>query len=125
MQLIREARTSKVAGNFGVGKTVANLQKCVYWPKIQEQVARFIRGCMFCCTNKPSNRKQGQYHPLHVPTLPWESISMDFVGGLLTTRKGHDYLFVVVDRFNKMCVLMPYKKTINGQEATNFFFGYV
>jgi hypothetical protein len=45
---------------------------------------------------------------------------MDFVGGLPTTRKGHDYLFVVVDRFNKMCILMPCKKTINGQEATNF-----
>jgi len=50
---------------------------------------------------------------------------MDFVGGLLTTRKGHDYLFMVVDRFNKMCVLMPCKKTISGKEATNLFFGQV
>ena len=50
---------------------------------------------------------------------------MDFVGGLPTTRKGHDYLFVVSDRFNKMCVLMPYKKTINRQEATNLFFEQV
>jgi len=57
LQLIREAHTSKVAGHFGVGKTVANLQRYVYWPKIQEQVARFITGCMLCCTSKPSNRK--------------------------------------------------------------------
>jgi len=48
---------------------------------------------------------------------PWESISINFVGVLPTTRKGHDYLFVVVDRFNK--------KTINKQEATNLFFGQV
>jgi hypothetical protein len=47
---------------------------------------------------------------------------MDFVGGLPTTKKGHDYLFVVVDRFNKMCILMPCKKIIKGQEATNKFF---
>jgi hypothetical protein len=47
---------------------------------------------------------------------------MDFVGGLPTTRKGHDYLFLVVDRFNKMCILMPCKNTINGQEATHKFF---
>ena len=31
---------------------------------------------------------------------------MDFIGGLLTTRKGHDYLVVVVDIFDKMCVIM-------------------
>jgi hypothetical protein len=110
LQLIREAHTSKVAGHFGVGKIVSNLQRYVYWPRMQEDVAQFIRGCILCCTNKPSNRKQGLYHPLPVPTRPWDNISMDFVGGFPTTRKGHDYLFVVVDRFNKMCILMPCKK---------------
>jgi len=47
------------------------------------------------------------------------------VGGLPTTRKGHDYLFVVVDKFSKMCVLMPCKETICRKEATNLFFGKV
>jgi hypothetical protein len=32
LQLIREAHTSKVAVYFGVGKTVANLHRYVYWP---------------------------------------------------------------------------------------------
>ena len=50
---------------------------------------------------------------------------MEFVGGLLTTRKGYEYLFVVVDRFSKVCAMMPCKKTIGSQEATNFFFGQV
>ncbi len=113
LQLIREAHTSKVVGHFGVGKTMANLQRYVYWPKMQEQVAKFIRGCMLCCTSKPSNMKHGLYYPLHVPTHPWERFSMDFMGGLPTTRKRHDYLFVVVDKFNNMCVLMLYRKTIN------------
>ena len=46
-----------------------------------------------------------------MPSRPWESVSMDFVGGLPLSRKQHDYLYVVVDRFNKMCILMPCKKT--------------
>ena len=50
---------------------------------------------------------------------------MEFVGGLQTNRKGHDYLFVLVDRFNKMCILMPYKNTINRKEVANFCFGKV
>ena len=46
---------------------------------------------------------------------------MDFVGGFLRIRKGHDYLFVVVDRFCKMYILMPCKKTFKGQDETNMF----
>jgi hypothetical protein len=97
LQHIREAHTSKVAGNFGVGKPVSNLQRYVYWPIMQEDVAQYIRGRILCCTNKHNNMKQCLYHPLPIPTRPWESISLDFVRGLPTTRKRHDYLFVVVD----------------------------
>jgi hypothetical protein len=46
---------------------------------------------------------------------------MDFVEGLPTTRKSYEYLFMVVDWFYKMCILMPYKNTIKGQEETNIF----
>jgi hypothetical protein len=50
---------------------------------------------------------------------------MDFMGGLSTIHKGHDYLFVVVDRLKKMFILMPCKNTIKGQEATKLFFEQV
>jgi hypothetical protein len=43
---------------------------------------------------------------------------MDFV-------EGHDYLYVVVDRFSKMCILMPCKKEIIVENTTNLFFQYV
>jgi hypothetical protein len=50
---------------------------------------------------------------------------MDFLGVLQTNKEGYDYLFVVVDRFNKMFILMPCKKTIKGQEVANMFFEQV
>ncbi|XP_038973019.1 uncharacterized protein LOC120105044 [Phoenix dactylifera] len=119
---IREAHTSKVAGHFGVTKTLQNLHRYVFWPRIQQDVVRFVKGCVLCSTSKPANRKVGLYTPLPVPTRPWESVSMDFLGGLPKTRRGHDYLFVVVDRFSKMVVLMPCKKSITGEEAARLFF---
>jgi hypothetical protein len=125
LQLIGEAHTYKVAVNFCVGKTIANLQRSVYWTKMKEYVVQYIIGFMLCCTNKPSNRNQGLYHPLHVPTRPWESISMVFLGGLPKTMKGHEYIFVVVERIIKMCILMPCKNTINRQVETNKFFEQV
>jgi hypothetical protein len=47
---------------------------------------------------------------------------MDFMGGFPRTTKVYDYLFVVVDRFINMCILMPCKNTIKGQDATHMFF---
>ena len=51
-----------------------------------------------------------------------ESVSMDFVGGLPMSRKQHDYLYVVVDRFSKMCILMPCKKTITVEQTAELYF---
>ena len=75
-------------------------------------VTKYVKGCVMCSTCKPTNRKLGLYSPLLIPSHPWESISMHFVGGLPMTKGGHDYFYVVVDRFNKMCILMPCKKQI-------------
>jgi hypothetical protein len=122
INIIREAHSSLIAGHFGVGKTVANLQRYCYWPKMNESVSRYVRGCSLCATSKPSNRKLGLYTPLPVPSRPWESISMDFVGGLPMSRRNHDYLYVVVDRFSKMCILMPCTKQVTAEQMTQMFF---
>jgi hypothetical protein len=67
----------------------------------------------------------GLYTPLPVPSRPWESISMDFVGGLPMSKKNHDYLYVMVDRFRKMCILMPCKKQVTAEKTTQMFFHHV
>ena len=92
---------------------------------MKEIVTKYVKGCVTCSTCKPTNRKLGLYSPLPVPSHPWESISMDFVGGLPMTKGGHDYLYVVVDRFSKMCILMPCKKNITTEQTVNLFFQHV
>ena len=62
---------------------------------MNEIISRYIKGCTMCAISKPSNRKLGLYNPPPIPSHPWESLSMDFVGGLSMSRKGHDYLYVV------------------------------
>ena len=87
-----------------------------------DSVSHFIRGCSLCAISKPRNRKLGLYTPLLVPSHTWESILMDFVGGLPMSRKGHDYLYVVVDRFRKMCVFIPCKNKITAEQISHLFF---
>lgn len=76
---------------FQSGKDLQNLSHHVFWPRMQQDVARFVRGCVLCSTSKPANRKTRLYMPFLVLSRPWKSISMDFLGGLPTTRRGHDY----------------------------------
>ena len=87
-----------------------------------ESVSHFIKGCSLCAVSNLSNRKLGLYTPLPVPSRPWESISMDFLGGIPLSKRGHDYLYVVVDRFRKMCILMPCKKKITVEQTPQLFF---
>ena len=119
--VIQEAHTSLIAGHFRVSKTLAQLQKYCYQPRMQEIVTKYIKSCVMCATRKPSNRKLGLYTPSH----PWESVSMDFVGGLPMSRKGHDYFYVLVDHFRKMCILMPCKKQITAELIAHLYFQFI
>jgi hypothetical protein len=92
---------------------------------MKEIVTKYVKGCVMCSTCKLTNRKLGLYSPLPIPSHPWESISMDFVGGLPMSKRGHDYLCVVVYKFSKMCILIPCKNQIIVEQTANLFFQYV
>ena len=50
---------------------------------------------------------------------------MDFIGELPMNKKGHDYLFIIVDIFSKICVLIPCKKTVIAQDTINLLFSHI
>ena len=51
----------------------------------------------------------GLLQPLSVPEWKWEEISMDFITGLPTTRKGNDSIWVIIDRLTKSAHFVPMK----------------
>jgi hypothetical protein len=92
---------------------------------MNDTFSKYINGCFMCATSKTRNRNLGLYTLLLVPSQPWENISVDFVWGLSMSRTGHDYLYVMVDRFNKMCILMPCRKQVTTEKTTHIFFANV
>ena len=74
---------------------------------------------------KPVNCKLGLYLLLAILDKPWHSISMDFMSGLSTSKHGHDCVYVLVDRFSKMAILVACRKVISVEETTKLFFQHV
>ncbi|WMV37544.1 hypothetical protein MTR67_030929 [Solanum verrucosum] len=108
-------------GHFGVPKTLDILKEQFFWPKMKHDVEMICGQCLECKQAKSTTRPQGKYTPLPTPNGPWMDISMDFVLGLPRTKRGHDSIFVVVDRFSKMAHFIPCHKCDDASHVASLF----
>lgn len=61
----------------------------------------YVSSCLICQQIKHSTQVPvGLIQPLHVPSLVWEEVTMDFITGLPTSR-GLSVIMVVVDHLTK------------------------
>jgi hypothetical protein len=47
---------------------------------------------------------------------------MEYMSGLPSTKQGNDCVFVVVDHFSKMAIMVACKKSITVEATTKLFF---
>ena len=60
------------------------------------EIEKFCLSCENCQMSKSSNQlKPGLLHNLPIPSRPWQSIGMDFVGPFPECQ-GYDYLWVII-----------------------------
>ncbi|KAK1633014.1 hypothetical protein QYE76_007329 [Lolium multiflorum] len=120
--LLQESHAGGLMGHFEREKTLLMLTDHFYWPKMRRDVDRYVKRCITCNKSKSKLKPHGLYTPLPAPTTPWEDICMDFVLGLPRTKRGHDSIFVVVDRFSKMEVVRHHgvPKTIVSDRDVKF-----
>jgi transposase InsO family protein len=118
--VLKAEHDSKVAGHWGAGKTVEIVSRNFYWPGMEAQVRQYVHECDSCQRNKPSrHRRNGLLHPLELPSLPWSSISMDFITDL-PESEGCQTIWVVVDRFTRMAHFVGLKEKTAAAVARQF-----
>ena len=121
-KMIWEVHYSLAAGHFGVEKIVEILQKYFYWPNLQKDVGKYIISYTVCGISKSTFKKQGLYTPFPTPSWPCESISMDYMSSLPSTKHDNDCVFVVIDKFSKMAIMATCKKNITVEATAKLFF---
>ncbi|XXG62708.1 hypothetical protein AAC387_Pa05g1023 [Persea americana] len=73
-------------------------------------IAAFESRCLTYQQIKVGHQKRpGLLQPLEIPEWKWEHITMDFVSGLPTTKKGNNAIWVIVDRLTKSAHFIPMK----------------
>src|SRR5271168_4006841 len=92
---------------------------------IGSDINTFCNSCATCQATKTSNqRPQGLLHSLLIPTSPWTSIGMDFVGPFPLVDN-MDYIWVVLCRLMSLVHLIPLCTTTTAAQLALIFMSQV
>ncbi|KAD4180367.1 hypothetical protein E3N88_28958 [Mikania micrantha] len=66
-------------------------------------------------------RPSGLLQPLEIPVWRWEQISMDFITKLPKTPRGHDAIWVIVDRLTKSAHFLAIREDYNTNRLAKLY----
>ena len=91
---------------------------------MKKDIAEYVAKCPNCQQVKVEHLKPGGLTQIiEVSTWKLEAFNMDFVVGLLRTRRQHDSIWVVVDRLTKSVQFIPVKSTYKAEDYARLYIG--
>ena len=79
LRILKQYHDVASAGHQGVRRTRARIQEKYYWPKMEEDIRKYVKSCLICQRHAQRNQLlPGLLHPLEVPTDRFRDISIDF-----------------------------------------------
>src|SRR6202008_2484566 len=93
---IMETIHNSLLGHPREWKTIELLTREYWWLGITEFIKNYVKGCTICQTTKIRPPTKVPIKPMEIPTGVWETIMMDFITDL-PTSKGYDSILMVVD----------------------------
>jgi hypothetical protein len=110
-------------------KTLTYLHGNVWWKGLSANMEAFCESCTVYKTSKPANNPPyGLLHTLEVPTQPWETIRVDFVGPLpesLNLNGAFDIIMVVICHLTSLVHQIPTKQTYHAKDVAEVMFDRV
>jgi transposase-like protein len=106
------------SGHLGIRRTLQNITKRFWWPKMRKDTIEYVRTCDLCQHAKSSTAEASHMHDLkvwHVPG-PFHTVHLDLCGpfnikdkanNIRVTTKGNQYILVIVDAFTGWAEAVP------------------
>ena len=89
---------------------------------MKRDIAEYVARCLVYQQVKVEHQKPaGLLQPLPIPTWKWEHVTIDFVMGLPRTRRGHDAIWVIVDRLTKSAHFLAMRATDTLSQLANLY----
>jgi len=125
-RLLHECHDVPTAGHLGKDKTLEQVKRRFYWPRMDSDVLQYVRTCDACQRNKPSQQvTPGLLQPLPIPDHPWQQVTMDLITQLPKSRQGNDAIVVFVDKLSKMVHLVATKTEVTAPQLAEIFWSTV
>ncbi|KAH7706854.1 gagpol and env protein precursor [Aphelenchoides avenae] len=88
-------------GHAGWYKTFQMMQKYVFWPRMRNDVRKWVKKCFTCARHKKQRNSVPPLKPV-VSTHPYELVGID-VFSISQTSSGVQHVVTVIDHHSKFC----------------------
>uniref|UniRef100_A0A7N2MWN1 RNA-directed DNA polymerase n=1 Tax=Quercus lobata TaxID=97700 RepID=A0A7N2MWN1_QUELO len=121
-EIMEEAHRIPYSVHPGSTKMYRDIRETYWWNNMKREIAQFVEQCLTCQQIKAIHQKpSGLLQPLPIPEWKWECICMDFVTGLPRSPKGHEAIWVIVDRMTKTAHFIPVKMTYSLDQLAQIY----
>lgn len=123
-RIVRLYHDSPIGGHLGVKHTLDRLKLKYKWKNMMETVSSYIEKSDKCQRNKITVHTKMPLKVTSTAKEPFEKISMDIVGPIQVSEKGHKYILTIMDDLTKYAEAVPIKNadsfTVAEAFVTNF-----
>lgn len=117
--VMKSCHEPPVCAHMGFYKTFSRIQEKYYWPKMRQDILKYVRSCSVCGSQKsPNTMSMGKMGKEKQAQYPFQFIALDLIGPMVKSKRGYTWLLVVADWFSKFTLLHPLRKATAKNIAT-------
>ena len=106
-EVLTLVHSHKLAGHPGIKKTCRTISRNYYWPKCTKEAINFVKACVICNQHKGVVSRPAPLEKYDYELLPFEKVTMDFMGPFSTANSGMKYCLVFIDYLTRYVEIVP------------------